>query len=37
MLGAMADRRYRLTVDGELSDHAGRAFEGMALKPRLEF
>jgi hypothetical protein len=27
----MAPRRYRLTVEGELSDTAGHAFEGMAL------
>jgi hypothetical protein len=27
----MASRRYRLTVEGELSDSAGHAFEGMVL------
>jgi hypothetical protein len=27
----MAAREYRLTVEGELSDRAGRAFEGMKL------
>jgi hypothetical protein len=27
----MADRKYRLTVEGELSDRAGHAFEGMTL------
>jgi hypothetical protein len=27
----MAPRRYQLTVEGELSDGAGHAFEGMAL------
>jgi hypothetical protein len=27
----MAAREYRLTVDGELSDIAGQAFEGMTL------
>lgn len=32
MLGSMADRTYRLTVEGELSDRAGHAFEGMALR-----
>jgi hypothetical protein len=31
MLGDMAAREYRLTVDGELSDIAGQAFEGMTL------
>lgn len=27
----MAGREYRITLEGELSDRAGRAFEGMAL------
>ena len=27
----MAERAYRLTVEGELSDRAGYAFEGMTL------
>jgi hypothetical protein len=27
----MPSREYRLTVEGELSDAAGRAFEGMTL------
>ena len=27
----MPDRKYRLTVEGELSDRAGHAFEGMTL------
>jgi hypothetical protein len=27
----MAGREYRLTLKGELSDQAGRAFEGMTL------
>ena len=31
MLGRMTDRMYRLTVEGELSDRAGHAFEGMTL------
>jgi hypothetical protein len=31
MLDGMAVREYRLTVEGELSDAAGRAFEGMTL------
>jgi hypothetical protein len=31
MLGRMAGRVYRLVVEGELSDQAGRAFEGMTL------
>jgi hypothetical protein len=31
MLAGMADREYRLTVEGELSDIAGQAFEGMTL------
>jgi hypothetical protein len=31
MLAAMEGRTYRLTVDGELSDAAGLAFEGMTL------
>ena len=28
----MVGRKYRLTVDGELSDRASRAFEGMTLE-----
>jgi hypothetical protein len=31
MLAAMEGRTYRLTVEGELSDAAGLAFEGMTL------
>jgi hypothetical protein len=31
MLATMEGRTYRLTVDGELSDTAGLAFEGMTL------
>lgn len=31
MLGGVADRMYRLTVEGELSDRAVRSFEGMTL------
>lgn len=31
MLASMSEREYRLVVEGELSDRAGRAFEGMAL------
>jgi hypothetical protein len=31
MLAAMEGRTYRLTVEGELSDAAGVAFEGMTL------
>jgi hypothetical protein len=27
----MGEREYRLVVEGELSDQAGRAFEGMTL------
>jgi hypothetical protein len=27
----MAGREYRITLEGELSDRAGRAFEGMSL------
>jgi hypothetical protein len=27
----MPDRKYRLTVEGELSDRAGHSFEGMTL------
>jgi len=30
----MAERTYRLTVEGELSDHASHAFEGMTLSRR---
>jgi hypothetical protein len=31
MLGEMPVREYRLVVEGELSDQAGPAFEGMTL------
>ncbi len=31
MLGAVADRNYRLIVEGELSDRMTVAFEGMTL------
>jgi hypothetical protein len=31
ILSPMAGRRYRLVVAGELSDDAGRVFEGMTL------
>jgi hypothetical protein len=31
MLQTMKRRAYRLTVEGELSDETGRAFEGMTL------
>jgi len=31
MLAGMAARTYRLTVEGELSDIAAQAFEGMTL------
>ena len=31
MLTAMAGREYRITLEGELSDRAGRAFHGMTL------
>jgi hypothetical protein len=31
MLGCVTGRTYRLTVEGELSDRMGLAFEGMTL------
>jgi hypothetical protein len=31
MLGLMASRHYRLTLEGELSDRAAVAFEGLTL------